>query len=256
MRTFKSFDGVEIAFDDMGVGEATLLHHGFASDSRTNWVRPGVAGALVEAGRRVVLVDARGHGRSEKPHDVDAYRGGAMARDARALLDHLGIEDVAVVGYSMGSFVAIRLAVSDDRVRALVLGGAGTAQIGMSRREHADRIADALEASDKTMITDPTALAFRNFADATGADRAALAAIQRATSEAPGMEVLGSIGVPTLVVNGERDTLIGPLGSLAEAIPGARLVVVPGDHVSAVVRPEFREAVVRFLTNVAPEARS
>jgi pimeloyl-ACP methyl ester carboxylesterase len=248
VKSFESFDGVRIAYEELGDGDATLLHHGFASDSKINWVRTGVARAIVDAGRRVVLIDARGHGRSEKPHDIEAYLGGAMEHDVQALLDRLEIEEVSVVGYSMGSFVAVRLAVSDPRVHSLVLGGTGTLEGSFSSREQAQSIAEALEADDRSAIADPTALAFRDFADATGADRAALAAIQRAGCGAPGVEVLGAVTVPTLVVNGERDALIGRPDSFAGAIPQAELKLVPGDHVSAVVRREFRQAIVRFLS--------
>lgn len=255
MPDFASFDGVRICFAEMGdvpVDPVVLLHHGFGSDSRTNWVRPGVAAALVDSGWRVVLVDARGHGRSEKPHDPVAYGGGAMARDVEALLDHMGIEEVSIVGYSMGSFVAMRVAVTDPRVRALVLGGAGKARASIAASDQSERIAEALEAADRFTITDPTARAYRNFADATGADRLALAAIQRSRSGPPSVDVPGSIKVPTLVVNGDRDTLVGRLDSLSEAIPGAEMELVPGDHLSAVVAPQFREAIVRFLAKHRP----
>jgi len=194
-----------------------------------------------------VLIDARGHGQSDKPHDVEAYRDGAMVRDVQGLLDHLDIRHLAVVGYSMGSFVAIRLAVSDPRVRTLVVGGAGSGQASIATRAQVDAIADGLLAADKSEITDATALAFRTFAEATGGDLAALAAIQRARSGPPNEDVLRMVAVPTLVLNGERDTLVGPLYSFAKAIPQAELQLVPGDHISAVVKPEFRQALVAFL---------
>lgn len=225
-----------------------VLLHGFASDSRINWVRPGIAGAIADEGWRAVLLDARGHGRSQKPHDANAYRGAAMVRDVRELLDHLGVDEVAVVGYSMGSFVAIRFAVSDPRVRALVLGGAGGQDASISSPPRSTLIAEALEAVDKSAVTDPTALAFRNFAEATGADRLALAAVQRARSGAPSVDVMAQIAVPTLVINGEKDVLAGPPESLARSIPGAQAMTVPGDHISAVVKPEFTQAMVEFLS--------
>lgn len=243
-----SFDGVHIAFEEMGDGGAVLLHHGFASDSRTNWVRPGVARAIADSGWRVVLMDARGHGRSDKPHDRDAYGGGAMVRDVRALLDHLGIGQVSLVGYSMGSFVVLGVALSDLRVRSLVLGGAGTGQLSVERRDRSQRIADALEAADRSDITDETSLAYRNFADATHADRFALAAVQRARYSLPNLDLLSTIKVPTLVVNGKSDVLVGNPASLSEVIPGAELELVPGNHLSAVVTPQFREAIVAFLS--------
>src|SRR4051812_16483093 len=123
MPRFTSFDGTEIDFDDVGVGPPVLLLHGFAADRVANWWQPKVVDALVDAGHRVVAPDARGHGRSEKPHDPSAYAKLAMARDAQALLDHLEISSTHLVGYSMGSHVSTKLAPRDDRIRSVVLGG-------------------------------------------------------------------------------------------------------------------------------------
>jgi pimeloyl-ACP methyl ester carboxylesterase len=251
VQRFSTFDGINIAFDVLGEGPPVLLHHGFASESQTNWVRPGVAAAIVASGRSVVLIDARGHGESDKPHDPAAYSGGSMVRDVHALLDELAIESVDVVGYSMGAFVSLSLATTESRLRALVLGGAGKGQISSRNDGRMEEIAEALEAPDKSSILSPTALAFRNFAEATGADLAALAAIQRGRPQRLDPAILAQITAPTLVVNGDRDTLVGPPESLAEAIPGARFESVPGDHLSAVVQPEFRQAIVSFLDDVA-----
>ncbi|MGC9963219.1 MAG: alpha/beta fold hydrolase [Acidimicrobiales bacterium] len=247
MKRFESFDGVEIAYDVLGEGDAVVMHHGFASDSRTNFVRPGVAQAVVDSGRQVVLVDARGHGESGKPHDAAAYAGGAMVRDARALLDFLGLERVHFVGYSMGAFVAMSLAPIEPRLASLVLGGAGLRQMRDRTSGGALRIADGLEASGAGEVVDARARAFRNFADATKADRLALAASLRSDGSLPNLEDLQRIAVPTLVVNGVNDTMTGPAENLAALIPGARSESVPGDHLSAVVQPEFRRAIVTFL---------
>jgi pimeloyl-ACP methyl ester carboxylesterase len=246
VKRFASFDGVGIAYDVLGAGPAVLMHHGFASSSATNWVRPGVAAAVAGAGYSVILIDARGHGESDKPHEPAAYADGAMVRDVRELLDVLGLDSVNVVGYSMGAYVAMSLAPVEPRVRSLVLGGAGLNQT-IRRPEYMTRIADALEATDPVTITDATARAFRNFADATGSDRLALAAVRRGDGPPQTLESLRSIAVPTLVVNGEEDALVNGTKSLADVIPNARLVSVPGNHLSAVVKLEFRQAIVTFL---------
>jgi len=94
MARFASFDGTELFYDIEGKGAPVLLLHGFASSATANWRAPGVVGALVEAARQVISLDARGHGRSAKPHGPSAYADDAMIRDAQALLDHLGIERV------------------------------------------------------------------------------------------------------------------------------------------------------------------
>ncbi len=251
MSSFVAADGAEIAYEVLGEGEAVVLHHGFASNAATNFVRPGVARAVVDSGRSAVLIDARGHGASSKPHDPRAYAGGAMVDDVRRLLDVLRLERAHFVGYSMGAFVGMRLAVVDGRLRSLVLGGVGLGQMTRNRPEVAERIAEALETAHPELVAEARARSFRTFADATKADRLALAALQRSGSLVPPLQVLAAIAVPTLVLNGTGDTLAGPPGLLAEAILGARAESVPGDHLSAVVHPEFGQAIVNFLDSLA-----
>ena len=248
LEQFTSFDGTEIAYLDVGRGPVVLLSHGFAADHRLNWVAPGVVDALVASGRRVLAPDARGHGRSSKPHDPAAYGGDAMVRDVRALLDELTIDRVDVVGYSMGSLVSSRLVPLEPRSRSLVLGGIGDRLGSEQRPANSEAIARALEADDPTAIADPGARAFRAFADATGADRQALAAIQRAPLGGPAD--LGAIGVPTLVITGDADTLVGSPHGLAARIPGAVAKVISGDHLTAVGDPAFASSIVEFVDSV------
>jgi pimeloyl-ACP methyl ester carboxylesterase len=251
MEHLSSFDGTQIAYEVMGeeAGDsAVLLHHGFASTSAINWVRPGLADALVSAGRRVVLVDARGHGESDHPHDPAAYAGNAMARDVSALADHLGLATIDMAGYSMGAFVTIHVAGTERRLRSIFLGGIGTGQVRTNRGETVRAIIEAFETDEPSTIENVSAKAFRNFADATGQDRLALAAIQRASSGLD-PDTVSRITLPTVVVNGDRDTLIGDPGSVAALISHAKSVVVPGDHISAVVKPEFRQSLVGWATS-------
>jgi pimeloyl-ACP methyl ester carboxylesterase len=250
MSRFQSFDGVTLAYEAYGGPHGrppVLLLHGFAADSRANWVRPHVVEALVAADRSVITLDARGHGQSDKPHQPEAYAGGAMARDAQALLDHLGVEHVDLCGYSMGAMTTYVLAGVEPRARSAVLGGVGGRLGGSGLADRAPRIAAALLADDPSTITDPTGAAFRAFADSTGADRQALAAIQQSARAAAGD---ATIMVPTLVITGDRDTLVGSPHDLAARIPGAVVAVVSGDHLAAVFDPEFRRAIVDFLAGV------
>jgi pimeloyl-ACP methyl ester carboxylesterase len=253
MARFSSFDGTHIAYVEDGDpgGPPVLLHHGFASDSTGNWIGPGVVKALAAAGRRVVAIDARGHGASDKPHDPKAYEDSAMARDVRALLDHLAIDAIDVVGYSMGSFVAASLVPDEPRARSLILGGVGAGLLDGGRTRAMAAVADALEADDPSTIPDATARGFRIFAESTGADRFALAAIQRADRRHETTR-LGDIRVPTLVLVGDKDALVGAPQPLADAIPGASVTVVTGDHLSAVGDPAFTQAIVDFLAKVSP----
>lgn len=245
MTTFASFDGVQLSYDAVGDGPLVVLLHGFASQSFTNWVRPGVADDIADAGFRVVMLDMRGHGESGKPHEPSAYADGAMAKDVLALLDELDADACALVGYSMGAGVALRL-LTEPSVRSAVLAGVG-ARLFETARDNA-AIADALEAEDKTSIADPVARSFRDFADVTRADKAALAAIQRAP-RVPPPEDLSDVRIPVLVLTADDDPLAGPPAGLAERIPGARVETVPGTHLNVVNHPSFRRAIVDFLTS-------
>ena len=75
-------NGCEINCLVEGTGDPVMLIHGFASSLQGNWRAPGIVDAIVKAGRKVIAIDCRGHGRSGKPHDPDAYAGSAMADDA------------------------------------------------------------------------------------------------------------------------------------------------------------------------------
>ena len=252
VSTFDSFDGATLSYRSSGSpGERppVLLLHGFAADSQANWVAPGVVEALVGAGRHVVALDARGHGRSAKPHDPGAYAGGAMVRDVRSLIDHLGAEQVDVCGYSMGALTTLRR----GRLGATgALGGArwdgsptrgpvdGRAGPACCRGPAGRRPGHYHRPGGQGL----PAL----FADATGADRRALAAIQR-SPRAP-MADATTITIPTMVIAGDADALVGSPQQLASRIPGATAQVVSGDHLTAVFDPRFKTAIVAFLDRV------
>ncbi len=249
MQEVRSFDGTRIAYHTEGAGPAVLLLHGFAADHVLNWKAPGVIAALVSAGRRVIAPDARGHGASGKPHDPEAYAGDAMVRDAMAVLDHAGAEQVDVIGYSMGAMVSARLVPDEPRTRSLVLGGVGGDAVPPRRGGAGSPLATALLADDPSTIENAVAKGFREFAERTGADRRALAAIELGAGLRSPVR-FDAIRVPTLVLAGERDTLIASPRELADRLPHARLELVPGDHLTAVGKSEFSRALLRFLEEV------
>jgi len=250
MNTFSSFDGTTIAFDDLGEGPPVVMLHGFAADAHANWHQPKVVETVVATGRRVITPDARGHGRSGKPHDIDAYKNQAMPRDVSALLDHLGLDEVDLVGYSMGARITAQVAMREPRVRSIVLGGVGVGVVQGRGPAGAEGIAAALTAPDASSIADATARGFRRFAESTGADREALAAVMRA-GMGEGTQSIDTLSIPALVICGDKDELVGPPQALADLLSSAELVIVNGDHLSAVGDPRFRNAIADFLSRVA-----
>lgn len=117
-------DGVSIAYEDLGQGEPLVLLHG-VTESRESWHEAGYVEQLLRRGRRLILIDCRGHGRSGKPRDPDAYSGRRRAGDIAAVLDFAGIRRAALMGHSMGGMVALATAAyHPDRVNALIVNGA------------------------------------------------------------------------------------------------------------------------------------
>ncbi len=249
MSTFASFDGTEIWFDDQDDDadrETVVLLHGFAADTNINYVRPGILDALVDEGHRVVVTDFRGHGLSAKPHEPAAYADAALARDIQALLDHLRLDRVAVVGYSMGAGVALHLGAHDPRVTRVVALGVGAASI--ARRGETDQpgFAEALLADDPETITDPLGKQFRRLADSVRADRAALAACM---TEAPVdfVAAVDGVNVPVLVIAGADDELAGDPAGIADRVADGRSLTVPGTHFDANAQPALQRALLEFV---------
>ena len=246
--------GVDIAFIDIrpkapDLGQPILLIHGFASNHRVNWVEPGWIKTLSETGRRVIALDNRGHGASQKLYAPADYRAERMARDAANLLAHLGIERADVMGYSMGARIAALLALAEpERVRALILGGIGdrlTRDSGLP-----EAIAEALEAPSLDGLSDPTQRLFRAFAERTKSDLTALAACVRGSRRRLTEAELTRIGQPALAAVGERDTVAGDAHKLAAMLPRGTAFEIPGrDHNLAVGDKAFKARALEFLAS-------
>ncbi len=248
MQSFDS-DGVSIAYLDEGKGEPILLIHGFASNVATNWVDPQWVRTLTQDGRRVVALDNRGHGQSDKLYDPARYGAPEMAEDAIRLLNHLNIERVDVIGYSMGARIAAFLAFAHpDRVRSIVFGGLG---INMVRgMVGSGPLAAALEAPRLEDVTNDTARSFRVFAEQTNSDLKALAACMRGPREKVPREKLAELAVPVLVAVGSGDVIGGSGAALAELIPNAQFLDIKGrDHMKAVGDKQFKQGVLAFLAS-------
>jgi pimeloyl-ACP methyl ester carboxylesterase len=240
-------NGVRLHYELHGTERGTplVVVHGFASDYRLNWVGTRWQETLTTAGFRVIGLDCRGHGHSDKPHDRAAYSVEIMAGDVVRLLDHLDIPSAPYLGYSMGARIGLQVILDAPvRVQRAVLGGLGTA----GAIEGAEAIAHAFRTGEPT--DDATAQTFYRFASARPAnDLKALAACIVGLQPEPSPARLSAIKTPILIVVGERDELARSAPELIELIPTAHLVTIPGrDHMGAVPAREFKRAAVDFLT--------
>ena len=123
-RNAISSDGTGIVFEVEGSGPPLVLLHGFAAN-RHCWREKGYVDRLAAAGRQIILIDARGHGSSGKPHHAAAYAPHKRAQDTIAVLDELGLPVADLHGFSMGGWNALATARTfPGRVRSLAINGA------------------------------------------------------------------------------------------------------------------------------------
>lgn len=252
-HTLRTSDGLSLRYYAWGEESArppVLLLHGFAAHARLNWESSGVVDALVARGRRVLALDARGHGSSAKPEDPGSYGERVMARDVGELIDLTGAGRIHLAGYSMGAVVALLAATADPRITRLVIGGvgAGVVEVGGldTRAMPVELVARALSVDDPADAP-AAAAAFRMLADAVGAHRPALVAHLGAAQRGP--MPLERIRIPALVLAGDKDPLAVRPEVLAAAVDGALLRVLPGDHLTVVRDPGFASSIAGFLTD-------
>jgi len=251
MQSFDS-DCVNLAYIDVAPtgpdrGEPIVLVHGFASNHRVNWVNPRWVDALTKDGRRVIALDNRGHGRSEKLYDPELYRTDILASDVANLIAHLGLGRVDLMGYSMGARIVAFLALArPDLSRSIILGGLGAhlvEGVGLPIG-----IADAMQAPSLASLTDPMQRMFRAFAEQTGSDLQALAACMRGTRQTLTEAEVGEIVAPALVAVGTKDNIAGDGRKLAMMFANGASLEIPGrDHNLAVGDKIYKAGALAFL---------
>ena len=254
MANFQS-GGLSLAYDDIrpegGESGTVVLVHGFATSRAENWRRLGWYGAFERKGWRTIALDLRGHGESDKPHDGAAYARAEMAGDIVALMDHLDLGRVDLMGYSMGSHLCLGVALRHPgRIANLILGGVGARTLPGAAPMAAGpmTMAQAMRTEDPDSITDRTLRGFRQFADNQGEDRLALAACGEGAGAPLDPRALADLAMPVVVIAGARDEIAGDPQALADAIPGAKAVSLPAcDHFSAIPHALFKAAVFDFL---------
>jgi len=243
---FRCPDGVELAWREVGAGRAFVLLHGLMG-SGARLTDQGLVPALAEHGYRVILPDLRGHGDSGRPHDPACYPPDILADDMLALIGHLGLDDYDLGGYSMGGKLVLRLLARDVRPAHAVVGGQGLdALAAESDRTDGHRRILAAVASGAVLPAGSPEEAMADWIRQSSVDPRAVGLVL-GTFVATPADALRPVTAPTLVIVGDRDSRGATADSLAALLPNGRLVVVPGDHVTAPAAPEFTKAVLEFL---------
>jgi pimeloyl-ACP methyl ester carboxylesterase len=226
---FMESDGVRIRYRVWGEGPTVILIHGFG-ESLENWERVGIVSGLSKH-FRVAALDVRGHGRSDKPHDLKAY-GPELSGDVARLVRHLGVAKAHIVGYSMGALIALDFGVMhQERALSVVLGGAGWNPL--ETLDDFRKQAEAFE-TGRVPLRDSD-------------DRKALPLLLRSLRVLSEEEVL-RIHVPLAALIGANDRFMSNVQRLYRVQPGMELTIIPNaDHSTALSHPKFGEALLAFL---------
>jgi pimeloyl-ACP methyl ester carboxylesterase len=238
-------DGVELAWRELGEGRAVILLHGLFSDAQMNWIKFGHAEKIAATGFRVIMPDLRAHGLSAKPHDAASYTRGVLARDVRELVAHLGLTDYDLGGFSLGARTAVQVVGEGGRPRRAVIAGMGLQGLSDWNRRQAF-FHEAIAQFDVAKRGDKWWMAIQ-FMKTMKVDRVAAGHLLRTFEDAQ-PDWLDGFTMSTLVLCGDKDEDNGSAPALAEALPDARLELVPGTHMSSVAEPAFGEAIARFLS--------
>lgn len=240
-QSFQASDAVDIAWTEMGEGRPLLLVHGYMSNAATNWIKYGHAAALATAGYRVIMPDLRAHGRSGKPHDASHYPPDILADDQFALLTHLGIGDYDLGGYSLGGRTVSRMLTRGATPGRAVIAGMGLQGLTHTgnRGAHFRDIFDNLGHHEKGSA----AWMAEAFLKTTGGDPVALRHIL-GTFVDTSLAEIAAWDVPVAVICGAEDDDNGSAADLAKMLRHGWLFMVPGNHMSAVIKPELSAALV------------
>lgn len=252
-----SDDGARIAYDLVGEGGAPLLLcHGSLTSSEW-WRMLGYVDELRVA-HQLILVDARGHGQSDKPTAMEGYTMELLVGDVIAVLDDCGVPDAAYFGYSMGGRVGFGLGIlAPERVRALILGGAShRPQNGWFDRLIYPGFVDTIETEGIESFLARWSERLGRAVDPTvravflGNDPRTLVPYLRQIDREPGFEdeLLSSMPRPVLLFAGEHDhERLADSRAAAATLPDAELfVIADGDH----------ESTPRRVLDIVPRVRA
>ena len=232
-------EGLRLYYETYGSGEPLLLLHGGVLNVELAFA--DLIPTLAER-HRVIALDQQAHGRSSDSEREITLAG--LARDARALLDHLGVDRAHVLGHSMGAAVALELAIRHgDRLLSVVPVSATVRPTGM----HPDLASPEAMAASTRMPTRDDFVAMQNsyaqLSSTPGGFDALMAKMQGGQEFQRGWsdEELSRIAVPTLLVQGDHDfTTIEHAGLMLALIPGSALAVLAGTtHMRATHRVDL-----------------
>lgn len=248
IHQFTASDGIQLAWRELGQGRPLILLHGLFSDSLVNWIKFGTAKRIAREGFRVIAPDLRAHGLSGKPHTPDHYPQLVLVRDLVELVEHLGLGEFDLGGFSLGARTVIEAVLGGLRPRRALLAGTGLDVLTNWERRSRFYI-EAIDRFDSISRGDPHWLAVQ-FMKTMKVDRDALRLLLGTMRDREDRNALvEAFSMPTLVVCGDKDDDNGSAVELANALPHAEYAEIPGTHMSSVTQGELGEAIAKFVSS-------
>lgn len=248
--------GIPIHYEVHGSGHPVVLIHGGTVSFKHNYADFGWIDSLNGSGLQVIGLDLRGHGNSGKPHETASYGAANLASDVVAVLDQLSLTCVSLVSYSIGTAVAMHLLKSHpERFDRAVLIATGDGLIGHPPYTFPNILPSLLKVLERTEYPKdlPKHLSrYWNFVAATGGDWQALRALAQANYAPLAQGDVLAIKIPTLVISGQNDLVLGQGPNLAQALGQGEYIEVPGaDHFSLAADPGVIASVAHFIRPAA-----
>lgn len=226
--TFTTSDGIKIHYITMGDhGSWVVLIHGFTDSAQRMFFTTGIAPALAK-NHRVVAIDNRNHGLSDKPNPS----GPGRAEDTIELMDHLKIDRAHIHGYSMGGgFTGALLATHPERFITAAFGGSGIQEVDEELRKKAAAMDTPMPAPQGA-----EAAAFQRLRERAAASRGPATASTPAPAAPRPLQIdLSKVTIPVLAINGEYDSPHAKTQRMSRELKNFSNVILPAkNHMGAI----------------------
>ena len=253
MPTFTE-NNISINYHVYGTGKPVILLHGAIVDFDFNFVKTGWIKTLTDNGFQVIGIDFRGYGESDKSNDPSFYGTENFSNDVINLIKHLELEDAALLGYSMGTVIALDLLHKHPTKFSkamLIATGDGLIDIPpFILGELLPNMAEILAFETFPSHLPSHISAYWNFLNQVGLDRESMVAFSRAKYPALTAEDVTGIDTPALIISGTNDLVLGTGQKAAEALPNGEYLEIEGaDHFTLALDKKTHLSTVEFLLN-------
>ena len=247
-------NSVSIHYEVYGTGKPIILLHGAIVDFNYNYVQTGWVKTLTENGFQVIGMDFRGYGESDKSDDSNFYGTTNYSNDVINLINHLGLEKVCLIGYSMGTVIALDLLYKNPQYFSKsVLIATGNGLIGIPPFILGNILPGLAKVFSYESFPDhlPSHIsAYWSFLNEVGLERKSMIAFSLANYPHITAENASEIEIPTLIISGEKDLVLGQGKKVAEKLSNGEYLEIKGaNHFTLATEKETHISTVKFLTD-------